>query len=118
VIPFKITWNRKYTDSFFSASKSVSTCGWNGCEWDKPTLNLVKTEMFGSYPQISVTIKSLAGKVQHSWCFPLEQEYIVDRSQVWKHNYIVPVSQQNLADMSQVEVRVVRLADCPTPVLF
>ena len=118
IVPFKITWNRKYTDSFFSASKSVSTCGWNGCEWDKPTLNLVNREMFGSYPQILVTINSVAGTAQYRRCFPLEQKYIVDRGEQWKYDYNIPVSQHNLANMSQVEVRVVRLADCPSQVLF
>lgn len=118
IIPFMITWNKNYTDSYFSASKAVSTCGWNGCEWDKPTLKMVQTEMFASDPQISITIKSLDGKVRHTWCFPLEQQVIVNRSQQWKHNYAVRVKQDQLANMSQVEVRVLRAANCPTPVLF
>jgi hypothetical protein len=117
-IPFVITWNRKYTDSYFSALKSVSTCGWNGCEIDKPTGNLLKREFFESYPQIMVTVNSSAGKVIHRWCFPLEQKYYVDRGEQWKHNYTIPVAQHQLVDMNQAEVRVVRLADCPTPVLF
>ena len=118
MIPFVITWNKNYTSSFFSAIKTVRTCGWNGCEMDKPTQKLIDNEMFASEPQISVTIKSLDGKVQHTWCFPLEQQFIVDRSQQWKHNYAVGVKQDQLANMSQVEVRVLRRANCPTPVLF
>jgi hypothetical protein len=118
VIPFAITWNRKYTDSYFSALKSVSTCGWNGCEIDKPTLNLLKKEILESYPQIMVTVNSVAGKVIHRWCYPLEQQGIVDRSQQWKRNYTIPTPQEKLSDMNQVEVRVVRLADCPKSVLF
>ena len=117
VIPFKITWNRNYTDSYFSALKSVRTCGWNGCEMDKPTLNLLKGEFFESYPQIMVAVNSIDGKVLHRWCFPLEQKYIVDRSEQWKHNYSLPFSQQNLSGMSQVEVRVVRAKNCLKPVL-
>jgi hypothetical protein len=118
IIPFKITWNRKYTDSFFSARKAVSTCGWNGCDWDKPTQDLIVKELFGSYPQILITVNSVAGTAMYRRCFPLEQRSIVDRGEQWRYNYNIPATQHNLADMSQAEVRVVRLADCPSQVLF
>ena len=123
VIPYELVWNKKYVDSYYSARKSVSTCGWNGCVMDTPTMNLLYDEIFKSYPQVMVTINSLAGNVQHRYCFPLEHYSVVDdrfinASQRWKNTYTVPVAQQNLTDMSQVEVRVVRKANCPTPVLF
>jgi hypothetical protein len=123
VIPYELVWNKKYVDSYYSARKSVSTCGWNGCVMDTPTMNLLYDEILRSYPQIMVTINSLAGTVQHRYCFPLEHYSVVDdrfinAGQRWKNTYTVPVSQQNLTDMSQVEVRVVRKANCPTPVLF
>ena len=123
VIPYELVWNKKYVDSYYSARKSVSTCGWNGCVMDTPTMNLLYDEILGSYPQVMVTINSLAGNVQHRYCFPLEHYSVVDdrfinAGQRWKNTYTVPVSQQNLTNMSQVEVRVVRKANCPTPVLF
>ena len=123
VIPYELAWNKKYVDSYYSARKSVSTCGWNGCVMDTPTMNLLYDEIVKSYPQVLVTINSLAGTVQHRYCFPLTEYSVTDdrfinTAMPRKYTYTVPVSQRNLADMSQVEVRVVRLANCPTPVLF
>jgi len=117
VVPYMIVWNKRYLDSFYSARKSVSTCGWNGCTWDNPTLDLIRNEMLHSRPQIMITINSLAGTVQYRDCYPLEQTNIADVSDRWKHHYTVPVSKQNLADMSQIEIRVVRQANCPTQVV-
>ena len=119
VVPFLIVWNKRYIKSLMESWSKVETCGWNGCVMDKPTLDLIRDEMIHSRPHILVTINSLAGTVQHRYCYPLEQNRnnIGDASERWKHNYTVPVSKQNLADMSQVEVRVVRQANCPIPVL-
>ena len=118
IIPFEIKWNRKYTDSFYSAWDSVKTCGSNGCGVDKTTLKLINGEIFGSYPQILITINSVAGTALHRECFPLEQEYIVRRSQQWRYNDKIPVESADLTQMSRAEVRVVRLADCPSQILL
>jgi len=119
IVPYLIVWNKKYIKSLMESWSKVETCGWNGCVMDNPTLDLIRDEMIHSRPQILITINSLAGTVQHRDCYPMEQNRnaIGDASERWKHHYTVPVSKQNLADMSQVEVRVVRLVNCPTQVL-
>ena len=116
IVPFLITWNKQYIKSLMESWRKVETCGWNGCVMDKPTNDLIFDEMLHSNPQIMITINSLAGTVQHRHCYPLEQKNIADVSDRWKHNYTIPVSKQHLADMSQVQVRVVRQADCPKQV--
>jgi len=118
VVPFLIVWNKQYIKSLMESWSKVETCGWNGCVMDKPTRDLIRDEMVHSRPHILVTINSLAGTVQHRYCYPLKSNgNIGDASERWIHNYTLPVSKQNLADMSQVEVRVVRQANCPTQVL-
>jgi hypothetical protein len=122
VIPYELVWNKKYIDSYFSARKSVSSCGWNGCVMDTPTLNLLQDEIFGSFPNVQVTINSGAGTVQHRYCFPLTKysvndDRFINTAMPRKYTYTVPVSQQNLASMSQVEVRVVRAKNCLKQVL-
>ena len=117
IVPFLITWNKQYIKSLMESWRKVETCGWNGCVMDKPTNDLIFDEMIHSRPQILIIINSLAGTAQHSHCYPLEQKNIADVSERWKHRYIVPVSNQHLANMSQVQVRVVRQADCPKQVL-
>jgi hypothetical protein len=117
IVPFLITWNKQYIKSLMESWRKVETCGWNGCVMDKPTNDLIFDEMIHSRPQILIIINSLAGTTQHSHCYPLEQKNIADVSERWKHRYIVPVSNQHLANMSQVQVRVVRQADCPKQVL-
>jgi hypothetical protein len=116
IVPFLITWNKQYIKSLMESWRKVETCGWNGCVMDKPTNDLIFDEMLHSRPQIMITINSLTGTVQHRHCYPLEQTNIADVSDRWKHNYAVPVSKQHLADMSQVQVRVVRQANCPNQV--
>ena len=123
VIPYELAWNKKYINSYFSARKSVSTCGWNGCFMDNPTLNLFHDEIVRSFPNVQVTINSQAGAVIHRYCFPLNDDYSVNDDRFInlamprKHSYIMPVSQQNLASMSQVEFRVVRAKNCLKQVL-
>ena len=122
-MPYELVWSKKYVDSYYSARKSVSTCGWNGCVMDTPTLNLLYNEIVKSYPQILVTVNSVTGSVIHRYCFPLTDYSVADDRFIntgmpRKRHYRLPVAQKDLADMNQIEVRVVRLADCPTPVLF
>lgn len=122
VIPYELVWNKRYVDSYYSARKSVSTCGWNGCVMDTPTMNLLYNEIIASRPHVSVTVNSLAGTVLHRYCFPLTgysvtDDRFINTGMPSKNTYMLPVTPRDLADMSQVEVRVVRQANCPNPVL-
>ena len=122
VIPFEITWNKRYVDSYFSARKSVSSCGWGGCIMDTPTLNLMHDEIINSSPHILLTVNSLAGAVMHRHCMPLTEYSVADDRFInlvmpRRNTYTLPVYPQDVSSMSQVEIRVVRQADCPKQVL-
>jgi hypothetical protein len=121
VIPFEITWNKRYVDSYFSARKSVSSCGWSGCIMDTPTLNLMHDEIINSSPHILLTVNSLAGAVLHRHCMPLTEYSVADDRFInlgmpRRNTYTLPVYPQDVSSMSQVEIRVVRQADCPKQV--
>ena len=122
VIPYELVWNKKYVDSYFSARKSVSTCGWGGCVMDKPTLDLIYDEIINSRPHVLIIVNSLSGTVLHRYCFPLTEYSVPDDRFInfgiprW-YTYTFPAYQKAITDMSQVEIRVVRAANCPSNLL-
>jgi hypothetical protein len=118
VIPYELVWNKRYVDSYYSARKSVSTCGWNGCVMDTPTMNLLYDEIVGSRPHVSVTVNGIDGTLLHRSCIPLTEYSVTDdrfinTAMPRRYTYTIPVSPRDLADMSQVEIRVVRASNCP-----
>ena len=136
VIPFAIAWNGMYVRSVWSAQKSVGTCGWGGCATDQASLDLLADELIHSRPQVLVTVTSLTGAVKHRVCYAYDAlthenyadkyfvinggarpQVIIDIRMAMKSEIRLPVSSQDLADLSQVEVRVVRAANCPSQVL-
>jgi len=114
ILPFDIIWNKKYEESFISALKLVRSCSWwSGCEMDTPTLTLLRDEMSGNPAQILITINSHAGTALYRRCVPLEQ-----KGNVTRYNDNILVGSADLSQMSHAEVRVVRLADCPSQILL
>ena len=118
VIPYELVWNKKYVDSYYSARKSVSTCGWNGCVMDTPTMNLLYDEIVGSRPQTLITVNGIDGTLLHRSCIPLTEYSVTDdrfinTAMPRRYTYTIPVSPRDLANMSQVEIRVVRASNCP-----
>ena len=132
VVPFSIAWNGMYVRSVWSAQKSVSTCGWNGCVMDQQSLDLLADELINTRPQVLVTITSPSGVVRHRACYAydsLTQDNPADRYFVRRNDLVpdiqtrirseirLPVDSQDLADLGQVDVRVVRASNCPSQVL-
>jgi hypothetical protein len=133
VVPYMITWNKQYLKSLMEAWGKVETCNRGTCTRDRQTTGLLVDELILSRPLILVTVSSPSGQVQFRSCYehdaltqgnPSNYGYFVHRETTEVNHFhklvsliSIPVSKQNLADMSQVEVRVVRQANCPTQVL-
>jgi len=116
-ITYLISWNKQYQKSWSEARRSVSTCSWGECVMDRPLKQVEYDEIWGSQPNILLTILSSSGKIKWRACMDFSDLSYIDNSKNSRYTKI-PVSSQDLADMNQVEVRVVRAANCPTPVMF
>jgi hypothetical protein len=138
IVPFDITWDQRYLNSFFSAQKSTSTCGWNGCVMDQPSLDLITDHLINSRPQVQITIMSKQKQVLHQVCYDYEalthsasnsDRYFVEvqnfgKSRPWirqnmrLHSRLaLPVDSQNLSQLDQIEVQVVRATACSNQAL-
>lgn len=123
LVPFDITWSKKYIDSFFSAYQSVRSCGWGGCTIDQVTGDLLHNEFVNSRPQLLLTLYSSAGTVKYRYCTDMEP-YTVRREPFinldFRHQskYVIPVRIEDLPDLKRAEIRIVRLSNCPSQVLF
>jgi hypothetical protein len=134
VIPLTISWNKQYIKSLMEAWGKVETCSWGNCVRDRQTTGLLVDELILSRPLVLVTVSSSMGQVQFRYCYEYDdltqynhsnygyfvhrQSTEINHSHKLRSSIKIPVAQYNLTAMSQVEVRVVRKANCPTPVLF
>jgi hypothetical protein len=132
IVPYDISWNKTYVRTLWKARKSIMECGWSGCAGDTVTGDLMERELIHSRPHVLVTVTSNMGQVQHQECVAYnsltnyghaDQYFVqpigvqIDLNMKLRSGVILPVSSPDLANMSQVQVRVVRQADCPKQVL-
>jgi len=136
VIPFELRWNRRYVDSYTTALKTVSTCGWNGCETDRLTQDLLYEHLVQSQPRVLVTIQSQTGHVVYQDCLDYVAlthsnsnlaHYFVElpTTGVWlnpgmrlRSEITLPVQGLTVSDLGRVELQVVRLTECSKPMLY
>ena len=134
IVPYDISWNKTYVRTLWKAEKALTSCSWSGgcVVGDVATGNLMSQELIYSRPHVLVTVTSNMGQIQHQECVAYNSltnyghadRYFVhpvgieiDLDMKLRSGVILPVTSLDLAQMSQVQVRVVRQADCPKQVL-